>query len=102
MTKKPFLYSNRGNIFPDVIKEGGIIHNKFNKDETIYYVQKIGETTYYQTIQKNPCGVDTHRFYELQGDKKNPAESKMINVKFQDREVNKLLFNPWLAEINFN
>ena len=97
--KKPFLYSTLATIFPDVIGVGERIFNKFGRIEEIYQVKQFKDKTYFQTIQNDGENHPlTHRFYELNG--KNPSNSELINVLFQDIQVKRLLAYPKLAERN--
>ena len=99
LQKKPFLYSILATIFPDVIEIREKVFNKFGRIEEIYHIQSFNDKTYFQTIQNDGENHPlTHRFYELNG--KNPSNSKLINVLFQDMQVKKLLVYPKLAERN--
>ena len=83
-SKKQFLYSNRGKIFPDKIKPGAEICNQYDFIESIYNVHSFDcDLTYFSSLEKIGEDIELHRFYKLQGN--NPANSEVINQRFYDK-----------------
>ena len=83
--KKPFLYSERGMIFPDEIEVGGKIINQYDFIEEIYKVNKFENLTYFHTLERVHDCMEIHRFYKLRGDDLNKGLKK-VNQQVYDKE----------------